>query len=230
MLLFAVSRRVLFPRSKWIVIACLAVLLAGTRPASAAPILSVVPSSTDVTFGTTFTLDFAIDQVVDLYAFQFGISFNPAVLTALDVNEGSFLSTTGTGNFIEGFVDNDLGMIFFPGNALSGPVAGISGGGTLLSVTFGAEAVGNSAISIIFDSFQLDDLLDSNLTSMLIDSVSGEYVAPSVVNGTVTVLPVAPTPTPVPEPSSMALLAIGVATSTVAARRRRRQSLLDRIP
>ena len=223
-----VRRRVRFPWSQWFVIACLAMLLAGARPASAAPILRVSPSSTDVTAGGIFSVDFAIDDVVDLYAFQFGISFNPEVLTAFTVSEGSFLTSTGTGNFFEGFIDNDLGTILFSANALSGAAAGISGGGTLLSVSFGALAVGSSSISIIFDSLQLDDLLDSTLTSMLFDPVTGEYVAPAVVNGTVTVSPV-PTQ-PVPEPSSMALLAIGVTTSAVAARQRRRRSLLDRVP
>ena len=71
-----VRRRVRFPWSQWFVIACLAMLLAGARPASAAPILRVSPSSTDVTAGGIFSVDFAIDDVVDLYAFQFGISFN----------------------------------------------------------------------------------------------------------------------------------------------------------
>jgi hypothetical protein len=221
-----VSRSLRFNQSKRIVISCLAVLLlAGAKPASAAPILSVSPSSVDVIQGTTVTVDFLINQAVDLYAFQFGVSFDPNVLTALTVTEGSFLSSAGTGNFVEGFVDNDLGTILFNANTLSGLVPGIDGSGTLLSVTFGAEAIGSSAISILFDSLQLDDLLDSNLASMLIDPETGEYVAPSVVNGTVRV---SATPTtPVPEPSTLMMLAIG-ATSAVAARRRRRQLPLDR--
>lgn len=228
MLPSSVSRSVRFPHSKRILISCLAVLLlAWARPASAVPVLSVSPSSVNVTQGAIVTVDFLISQAVDLYAFQFGVSFDPAVLTALTVSEGSFLSSAGTGNFVEGFVDNDLGTILFMANSLSGPVTGISGAGTLLSVTFGAEAIGSSAISILFDSLQLDDLLDSNLASMLIDPETGEYVPPSVTNGTVTVSAVPVPPTTVPEPSTLAMLAIGMATSAVAARRRK-QSPLDR--
>ena len=193
---------------------CLAaLLLVSAAPASAAPILSVVPSSSNVTVGGVFTVDFLISGVTDLYAFQFGIAFDPTLLTAFPtITEGAFLSTAGTTAFIPGFIDNNLGFISFNANSLVGPIAGASGGGTLLSVTFGAFALGTSAITAIFDPTLGDDLFDSSFASIPLGAIN---------NGTVTVSPVS-----VPESSTLPILAMGLAMCGIAARwqQRRRAS------
>ena len=214
------------PRMKRVVMAaCLAVLLMVVAvPASASPIVSVVPSSSNVTVGGVFSVDFLISGVSDLYAFQFGIAFDPTILTAFTVTQGAFLSTAGSTVFNPGFIDNNLGFISFNAGSLVGPIGGASGSGTLLSVTFGAFAFGTSAISAVFDPLQLDDLLDSSLTSMLIDPTTGAYVPPSVVNGNVTIAPRS-----VPESSTLLILAMGLATCGVARWQQRRRASLVKL-
>jgi len=207
----AVHHRNSLPRMKRVVMAgCLAALLMVVAvPASASPIISVVPSSSNVTVGGVFSVDFLISGASDLYAFQFGIAFDPAILTAFTVTQGAFLSTAGSTIFNPGFIDNNLGFISFNANTLAGPVAGASGSGVLLSVTFGAFALGTSTISAVFDPLQLDDLLDSSLASIPVGAIN---------NGTVTIAPRS-----VPESSTLLILAMGLATCVVGARWRARR-------
>jgi len=224
-----VRDRVSFHRAKKILIGCLAALLLLTAaPASAAPMVSVFPSSQTVTLGQTFFVDFVVSGVTDLYAFQFGISFDPTILfvTPIDPNdpfdpglivERGFLASGGqTTVFNPGFVSNVDGTILFNSGTLIGctasdptcpnPITGVSGSGTLFSVSFTALAIGTSPIDIGFNPFVLDELLDSALNSTI----------PLVANGSVTVRPVA-----VPEPSALSMLLIGIAMSIVAVRWRR---------
>jgi hypothetical protein len=57
-------------------------VLAGTGAARAEPILSIVPSSSNVIVGSLFSLDFVVggtdpgtaDDVEDLFAYQFGVA------------------------------------------------------------------------------------------------------------------------------------------------------------
>jgi general secretion pathway protein D len=55
---------------------------------SAAPILSIEPPSQGVRPGQNVSLDVHITGVTDLYAFQFDLAFNPAVLSAVRITEG----------------------------------------------------------------------------------------------------------------------------------------------
>src|SRR3954467_15367630 len=104
--------------------------LAGSIPAAT---IRIDPSTTNVLLGTPFTVDLSITSVVDLYAFQSDIGFNPAVLSAVGVTPGSFL---GGANFLPGIIDNTTGTISFIGDSLTGVVPGNTGSGTLATITF----------------------------------------------------------------------------------------------
>ncbi len=145
--------------------------------------ISVQPSTLDVTEGETFSLDIDIANVADLYAFQFDLGFDPTILAAESVTEGSFLPSGGSTIFFPGTIDNMGGTIAFNADTLVGAIPGVSGGGTLASVEFEALATGTSVISL-----NDVELLDSNFN--LIDY--------SAANGSVLVT--------TPEPSSLALL------------------------
>lgn len=129
--------------------------------AFAAPILSIQPSELTVQSGQTFTLDVAISDVADLYAFEFSLGFNSALLAVNAINEGHFLATGGSTFFIEGEIDNATGAILWTANALFGEVLGVDGGGTLAQVSFTALAEGISSISLFGVT-----LLDSAFSGM----------------------------------------------------------------
>ena len=101
----------------------------------------------------TFTLDIRAENVIDFAGWQFDIVFDPAVLEAVEVNEGDFLKTDGgTTFFQEGTIDNTTGKIIGL-NATRFNEDGATGTGTLLSVTFLAKAEGETQLTL--NNFQL---------------------------------------------------------------------------
>ena len=101
----------------------------------------------------TFTLDLNAGDVTDLAGWQFDVSFDPAALEAVEVNEGDFLKTDGGATFFQsGTIDNTTGKITGL-NATRFNEDGATGTGTLLSVTFLAKAEGETQLTL--NNFQL---------------------------------------------------------------------------
>jgi cohesin domain-containing protein/PEP-CTERM motif-containing protein len=165
------------------------VLFSPTRTCADA-ILSVQTPST-VSQGSTFAVGVNISGVTNLYDFQFDLSFNPAVLHATNVLEGTFLSGGGSTFFIPGTIDNTTGNVTFDVDTLLGPVPGVSGNGTLALFDFTALASGTSGFTIS------NMLLQDSTGAILNSTTTGGSVA---VQGT----------TAVPEPSGLILLGAGL--------------------
>src|SRR5438270_2245507 len=89
--------------------------------------VSIQPVSQTVAIGQVFSVNISIASITDLYAFQFDLGFNPQVIHALSVTEGSFLSTAGPTFFLPGAVDNLFGTITFNADSLLGAISGDSG-------------------------------------------------------------------------------------------------------
>ena len=107
-----------------------------------------LPTINPVSVGDTFTLDLIIEDVVDLAGGQLDIEFNSAVLSAISVSEGNFLSKEGGQTFFKaGDINNDAGTITAASAAFLG-LRGISGTGVLLSVTFETKAAGEGQIKL----------------------------------------------------------------------------------
>lgn len=176
---------------KWVKVVVTSLVLACASPAARAIMLSVEPPSTSVSAGDTFSLDVFITDVTDLYAYQFDVSFDPGVLSAQDLTEGSFLATGGATFFIPGSIDNVAGLISFTATTLLGPDPGVSGNGTLAVVEFSAIGTGTSPIDL---SNVL--LLDSTIIDITADVVAGAVDVQD--NGG-----------SIPEPATLWLLALG---------------------
>jgi general secretion pathway protein D len=131
-------------------------------------------------------LNVRITDVTDLYAYQFDIAFDPAIVFATGVSEGSFLSSGGATFFIAGTIG--AGTITGTANTLVGPVPGVNGSGTLAMLRFQGLSAGTAAIAL------------TNI--VLLNSASGDISA-DVQNGSVTVLA---GPPGIPEPSSALLV------------------------
>ena len=98
--------------------------------------------------GDTFTLDINAENVNDLAGWQSDISFDPAVLEAVEVNEGDFLKTDGGATFFQdGTIDNTAGKITRI-SATRFNEDGVTGTGTLLSVTFLAKTGGETQLAL----------------------------------------------------------------------------------
>lgn len=113
---------------------------------SAPTTLFVYPSSSTVAAGRTFSIDVKISGVVDLYGWEFKLSWDPNLLDVVNITEGSFLKQGGT-TFFSWKMNNTVGYILVDCTLL-GSVPGVSGDGTLASVKFYAEKEGSSILHL----------------------------------------------------------------------------------
>ena len=98
--------------------------------------------ATLVELNSTFTFNIDALFVRNLTGWQCGISFDPNLLEAIEVTEGSFLSSDATQTFFtEGSIDNESGLIT-GFNVLRLDGTGLNGSGPLLSIKFRAKKVG----------------------------------------------------------------------------------------
>ncbi len=186
-------------RQAWKTRLCTALLLGvASASAMAAPTMSVVATPNPVLIGSPLMLDVLISDIADLYAYQFTLSFNPAVLQFATATEGAFLTTGGSTLFDGGTANNTTGTISFVFDTLIGAVPGVSGSGLLAKLNFTTAAVGVSTLTFSDVVF-----LDSSLNDIAL-------LAPSA---TVQV-------SAVPEPANYALFGLGLAGLAVAAQRR----------
>jgi PEP-CTERM motif/Cohesin domain len=193
---------------------CVVALLVGSMfAAQASPVLSVTPSTSNVTVGTSFILDVRISGVSDLFGWQLDLDFGPAgLLNASTPTEGGFL---GAGTFFDsGTVNNGAGTITAMFNALSGG-AGVSGDGILASISFQAMGVGTATLSLMNVL-----LIDSNLNDIFFSWPDDALSA--VVNIT------QDGGTQVPEPSTLALLGLALACVLLSRRRALRPAVHSR--
>lgn len=149
--------------------------------------LVIQPATTTVNTTQTFSLDVAVINVTDLYAFQFDLGFDPNVLSVTNVGEGPFLPSGGSTFFIPGTIDNVGGTVSFNADTLEGPIPGVTGNGVLVTFDFTPVTAGTSTVSIF--------------NVILLDS-SGAGINTNTQDGTVTVSATSA----IPEPSSLLLL------------------------
>lgn len=154
--------------------------------------IRIEPASIVAPVGSPVDLNVEVTDVTDLYAFQFDLAFDPAVLSATSITEGAFLSSGGGTVFIPGAIDNALGTITFTAGTLLGSGPGVSGSGFLAEIQFEALSAGTSSISV------------SNV--VLLDSASADITA-VMEDGSVRIA--------VPEPSSGLLLGFGLAAGVL---------------
>lgn len=182
-------------------------------PAFAVPIVSVAPSPTNVNVNDTFSLSVkvgetdpgAADDVADMFAYQFSVSYNHLVLSVLGITEGAFLQSGGGTTFVPG-TDDGAGLISFTIAALNGVVPGVIGSGTLFDIQFKAIAAGVSTVSAFFDPVNFDGLYDSNLALI---------ATGTPVDATVNVAAVPQ----MPEPALLLLLSAGLIAARVRVQR-----------
>jgi len=127
-------------------------------PAVGSPLTTIYvnPFTSTVKLGQTFTINIKISDVTDLYGWELKLGWTPTLLEALDIIQGSFLSGSGETYWIEQ-IDNTTGIIL-AACTLVGNRPGVNGSGTLCSVSFYAEALGESVLGLydtkLVDSFE----------------------------------------------------------------------------
>jgi hypothetical protein len=97
--------------------------------------------------GEAFNVDITIADVMDLYTWQVGLTFDSTVLEALGITEGEFLKRGGVPTlWTPGSIDNTNGIIHYSACSITGPNPGVDGSGQLMSVTFEVKTSGESTL------------------------------------------------------------------------------------
>lgn len=177
--------------------AALGALAAAASAQTAGPVLSLVVTPSPAVVGSPVTVEVALTSVLDLYAYQFSLAFDPTVLQAASVAEGALLPAGGTTFFAGGTINNTLGTISFTAGSLIGALPGVNGNGVLANIGFNVTQAGMSPL--VFSNVLL---LDSNLLDLAVQVQNGSVV------------------TAVPEPGSWLMFALGLAGVAGLARRR----------
>ena len=144
-----------------------------------------------VRLGETFTLHFGVEDVIDLAGWQVDIAFDADVLEAVEVNEGDFLkSGGGAAFFLQGSIDNTAGEITKISSARTSG-GGVTGTGTLLSVTFMPKTTGETQITLnnFFAGASSGETISSDAPEIVITIEERAYPAWDVnADGTTNVL------------------------------------------
>lgn len=163
--------------------------------AQAETVVSIDASPNPAIVGSTVDLSVLIDGASDLYAYQFSLSFDPAVLRATAVTEGAFLGTGGATYGGYDVIDNGTGKVSFVFNTLLGPTAGVSGSGALAHIRFDVIGYGTTPLAFGDGIF-----LDSNLADVAVTYTAAPLAA-------------------VPEPGTWLMLGVGLAGLATLRRR-----------
>jgi len=128
----------------------------------AAPVLSIEPSTGGIGKGQSFSAGVVVRDASDLFAYQFDLAFDPALLEVTGVEEGGLLPAGGPTVFFPGIVDNQAGLISFVLGTLTDDLPGVSGDGDLARINFRARnATGIAGLSVLHIT-----LLDSTLADI----------------------------------------------------------------
>jgi len=134
--------------------------------------VTVEPTPKKVGIGETFTVDIYVTPDTDIAGAQFDLSFTPSVITANSVTEGNLLSPGGSTYFDEGTINNGAGTITDVAGVITA-AASVSSPGTFATISFTAgTTVGTSPL---------------DLSNVIVGNPSGEPVATTVTDGSVTV-------------------------------------------
>ena len=78
-----------------------------------ATVMTVSTTSGSTGVDQNIAVDISVSDAIDLSAFQFDISFDPTILRADSIAEGTFLASAGSTFFLPGTIDNLAGTIQF---------------------------------------------------------------------------------------------------------------------
>ncbi len=137
------------------------------------PQLEISPPTQTVNVGSTFTVDVDVSSMTDLYAVEFGLSFDPTIVQC-----DSFTKDTNFIGSTIGFdptIDNTAGTVSGFSVSKMG-ASGVSGSGTLATLQFTTLASGTSTIS--FSNVQLLDSTTAQITPTITD---GSVTVPAAI-------------------------------------------------
>jgi len=108
---------------------------------------------------TLLIINISIVNIRDLYGWSLYLKWNPVLLNVTDAAEGPFLKAGGTTVFRSPEINQEAGYLYV--NCTLTDQGGVSGNGTLVTITFMIETLGSTTLDIYNTT-----LIDSNLATM----------------------------------------------------------------
>ena len=103
-----------------------------------------------------FTVDILVKKVSDLYTYDLMLNYSTAVLSATSITVGDFLDDPVYGYAVTyEEMNDDLGYVFCSVSQAMGEYTGVSGNGTLLTITFLVDSYGESSLALDPDRTKL---------------------------------------------------------------------------
>ena len=166
----------------WLLISILLTSPAFIRTNMAQPpvatFIYVSPPSLTVNVGTQFTVDIDVQNVLNLWAFEFWLSYDTNLLDALNVALGPFLNVPN--HVIIQLINDPSGWLMLAATSDQGALSA-NGDGTLATVTFNCTGAGKTALHL-YDTVLFDPSMDP-IPHLTIDSMVTQqlpwYVKPS---------------------------------------------------
>lgn len=110
--------------------------------------VNIYPSSFNTSPGSQFTVSINISNISNLFGAAFDLLFNPSVLSFVSAQKGTFLEQGGVATDLLTAVNpaGDL-IVGYSRQAVGGTATGVSGSGTLMTITFRALVAGTSNLT-----------------------------------------------------------------------------------
>jgi hypothetical protein len=128
--------------------------------------VAVSPPSITASIGQSFSIDIDISSVSDLYGWELKLGWNSSLIGLVRVDEGPFLRSGGNTFFSYFLNTTDEHLVVEC--TLEGHISGVSGNGTLATVTFNTTNNGECPLNLYDVS-----LIDSSDQSIPCQAVSG---------------------------------------------------------
>lgn len=139
------------------------------------PLLMINPRVSGAAPTESFSVNIMVADVVELYAWQFNLTFNPAILEAVGVVEGPFLKQLRNTIMPAPNINNTGGWVYAADAFFDWEQAGASGDGVLASANFRVKAAGIASIHISRETALLgyDGSLPVEIAYEAVDGVFG---------------------------------------------------------
>lgn len=111
------------------------------------PSFSFDPSTVQTTKGNTFAVNLTISGAQNVYSVPVQLNYDPKILQLLNVSNGGFLSQDGQAVALVHREDDTLGQVTITASRPPGS-GGVTGQGTVVTLTFQAKATGQSPLTI----------------------------------------------------------------------------------
>jgi len=117
-----------------------------TNTISSIAVICLEPKTCWGVVGQNFTVNINISDVVDLYGWEFKLSWNATILDTVEVLEGPFLKNGGN-TYFTSKINNTLGYMIVDCTLL-GNVYGVNGSGTLTTIKFYVKTFGECQLDL----------------------------------------------------------------------------------